>query len=144
MSLSTSLSYSKSFSAQRKRRLTSLLVLAVLLFIATTMLVLPERTRLQCAGKMSTKYGFRPATVNAHLERSGWALREWRNVRGYLQLEIPNDAFFHYDVVRNNGDVLALALSDDPNSVGSLSPPTGYMELRTPRGLFLGSCARAD
>lgn len=141
MSLSTSLSYSKSFSAQRKRRLMSLLILGVLLFIATTMLVLPERTRLQCSGKMSTKYGFRPATVSAHLERPGWALREWRNVRGYLQLEVPSVAFFHYDVVRDSGDVLLLALTDDPDFSGRFSPPTGQMDLLTPRGAFFGSCS---
>lgn len=141
MSLSTSLSYSKSFSAQRKRRLASLLILGVLLVIATSMLVLPERTGLHCSGKMSTKYGFRPATLNAHLERPGWALREWRSARGYLQLEIPSEAYFHYDVLRDNGDVLVLALTDDRNFGGTFSPPTGQMALRTPHGMFVGSCA---
>jgi hypothetical protein len=144
MSPSFSLSQPTRFNAQRRRRLAGIVVLGALLFIATAMLALPESTRLQCSGKMSTRYGYRPATLNAHLDRPGWALREWRNARGYLQIEIPNEAFFHYDVLHDSGDVLVLALTDNRQVGGTFAPPTGEMELRTPHGMFLGACARLD
>lgn len=113
---------------------------ALVLFLSTT-LFSTARTRLECSGKMSTKYGFHPAKTFVDLERHAWASRGLRSNHGSLQLEVPQVAVLHYAVLRDSGDLLEFALGDDPGLGGTFATGSNELAVRTPQGLFLGACS---
>lgn len=118
------------------------LAAALFLFLLVT-LFSTERTRLQCSGKLSSKFGFSPATAYVDLERQRWALRSWRDSKGSFQLEIPREAVHHYAILKDDGDLLEIALGDEKRLGGTYSTSGNQLALRTPQGLFLGTCGEA-
>ena len=116
---------------------------ALVLFLSTT-LFSTARTRLECSGRMSTKYGFHPAKTVVNLERHAWAARGLRSDHGSLQLEVPQVAVLHYAVLRDSGDLLEFALGDDPRLGGTFTTGNQELAVRTPQGLFLGACSEVE
>jgi hypothetical protein len=132
--------HASSFGVDRKKRTAGILVIAALLALLLKAFLPPESVQLQCAGKMSSKYGPGPATVFVDLKRPSWALREWHSARGSLRLELPQVAVVHYEIVRDDGDLLEIVLADEGRSAGTFSMSTGELTLHTPQGRFLGAC----
>jgi hypothetical protein len=120
-----------------------LIIAAVVLFLLVA-LFSTEKARLQCSGKMSTKYGPSPATVYADLKRQRWALRSLSASKGYFQLEIPQEAVHHYAILQDNGDILDIALGDEKQLGGTYSTSGNQLALRTPQGSFVGTCRVVD
>jgi hypothetical protein len=141
--LAPSFRYASGFSADQKKlakKLAKILIVAAILLFALTSIFSTARSQFQCSGKMSTKYGFRPATVFINLERPSWAMRGWGKSKGSFQLVIPKEAVDSYEILRDDGDLLEVALGDEQQFGGSFSLSINELALRTPQGLFLGSC----
>lgn len=144
--LRPSFSSSSSVGVDRTKRTAALLGLVALLALLSKALLPPAGLQLQCAGRMSSKYGPAPATVFVSLARPAWALREWGDSKGSFRLELPQVAIVNYRVLRDDGDLLELATADEEGrSAGTFAIPTGDLTVHTPQGVFRGNCqTRSD
>ena len=135
-----------SVGVDRAKRTAALLVLVALLALLSKALLPPGSLQLQCAGRMSSKYGPAPATVFVNLARPAWALREWGDSKGSFRLELPQVAIVNYRVLRDEGDLLELATADEEGRpAGTFAIPTGDLTVHTPQGAFRGNCqTRSD
>ena len=116
------------------------IVAVPLLFVVIAMLGDAE-TRLECSGRMSSKAGLRPETIQARVEAHYWGLGALRKSKRSFWLEIPGELPLKYTILRDYGDILDLDLGDDRGLGGTFSSSRKEIAVRTPQGLFVGTCS---
>lgn len=119
------------------------LVTALFLFLLLAMFS-PAVSRLHCSGKMPTRVGFRPATIDVKLERYRLGLGSLRKSHGSFWVTAPEETALRYEIRRDYGDLLDISLGDDAQFSGTFIRSTRELVLRTPQGLFVGRCWDAD
>lgn len=118
-------------------------IVAVPLLLVSVAMMATSEIRLECSGRMSSKAGLRPATLQVRVEAHRWGLGALRKAKRAFWLEIPGELPLRYTILRDYGDILDLDLGDEQGLGGTFSSATRDIAVRTPQGLFVGACSSA-
>ena len=102
------------------------------------------RTNLRCEGEIVSEEQTRPSTIFMSLEEYRWWIR-WGYSDGNLHVEMPAEgAYLYYDKLEELSGLqtwqIFEAYIEDSGLEGQYSALSKALTLRTPHGLFKGTC----
>jgi hypothetical protein len=115
-----------------------LIAVAVLLFGVVVTFSAVESS-FACSGTITKEPYQSSETIFIKLTKYRWWVGLWSDSSGRMHLEIPHEFVNYYEHIREAGDILQIFSA--PNRLeGQFSTLSRSLDLKTPRGLFEGTC----
>ena len=119
------------------------LVLIVVLLYAFLVTFSAQVSKFGCSGEITSKEGPRPEIVYIELTEYRWWVSLWSDSDGNLGLEIPNKTLEYYSHIVEVGNQRQI-YSFEGKPVGVFSTLSKKLGLKTPIGVFDGTCKKID
>jgi hypothetical protein len=120
-----------------------LLLLAAILLYVFLVSFSSTTSRFACAGKLTSTGGTQPATIYMKLEDYRWWVGLWSKADANVHLEIPNTWLDYFGHVVKVGDQFQI-FDSQKNLKGDYSLLSKALAVKTPEGIFVGTCSRND